>query len=937
LPGAPDARIACRDLHRLSPTETLTFLFTDIEGSTTALRRLGDDAYARLLAAHHEVVRSALARHQGEEVDTQGDAFFAVFSSPRACLAGALDMQRAMASDPLLAGEKLRVRMGIHSGEAERTATGLVGLDVHRAARVAGVAHGGQVLVSESAAALVRNSLADGVSLLDLGNHRLKDLGQPERIYQAVADGLQRDFPPLKSLDNPALPNNLPAQLGSFVGRQSEVAQIREMLQSGRLVTLTGAGGCGKTRLAIQVAAELLDGAGDGVFLVELAAVLDETAVPEVVRETLQIAPQPGRSAEEVLLSALEPQRLLVVLDNCEHLIGACAKLADSLLRHCPNVHLLTTSREPLGISGESIYRVPSLSISGEDGLGDAALLFLDRARGQGVAIELGGAERELVVSICRRLDGMPLAIELAAARTRSMSLAAVHDRLDQRFRLLTGGSRSALERQQTLRATVDWSYSLLNEAEQATLRRLSGFAGGFDLEAAEAVCAGEDIDAFDVADHVGSLVDKSLVALDPTGAGDRYHLLETIRQYAAERLLEEGEAAVGSVAARHAAHYLSLAMTAEPFLAGPEQVRWMRRLSVDDENLRRAVEHVSSDRTATEQLFCFAKALGAYWLADVPFAELSELLLPRLEEPPAEVDQVLYGYALLVGAGLNRFSLGVAVPLVDRALTVAREAGDERLLVMALAGGAECAYLSRVSTDALLLAEEAVERARRLQDPVLLAASLGALMMIRAETDPEAVPAFLEEALAAAALAGNKRAELSLLNNAAVVALRTGEIGVAEKQLERAYELREELGALLHHVLVNLAWARWERKLHAEARALFEEALRTSRRNGDSVGLAYSTLGLGCLEAAAGRFARAAVLLGSAEGQFESIGEFLIAPEDRYRDEAVASAQLALGSEEYDRQAVVGRAMGVQESFEFALSFSPPEETSAVRAASGA
>lgn len=277
------------------------------------------------------------------------------------------------------------------------------------------------------------------------------------------------------------------------------------------------------------------------------------------------------------------------------------------------------------------------------------------------------------------------------------------------------------------------------------------------------------------MADLVGSLVDKSLVAIDRAGADDRYHLLETIRQYAAERLLEEGETAVRSVAGRHAEHYLSLATTAEHFLTGPEQVHWMRRLSADDENLRRAVEHLASDRAGTEQLFRFAKALGAYWLADVPFAELSELLLPRLADPPAEVDRVLYGYALLVGAGLNRFHLGAAMPLVERALAVARETGDERLLVIALAGSADCSFILRASSDGLPLAEEAVERARRLQDPVLLAASLGTLMTLRAETDPQAVPALLEEALAAAALAGNKRAELSLLNNAAVVALRTG------------------------------------------------------------------------------------------------------------------------------------------------------------------
>ena len=507
--------------------ETLTFLFTDIEGSTALLGRLGDDDYAQLLAGHHALIRSALTAHGGREVDTQGDAFFAVFSSPRACVAAVLAMQQALQAHGWPGGERVRVRMGIHCGEAARTATGLVGLEVHRAARVAAAAHGGQVLVSEAAAVLVRDGLPPGAALADLGVHRLKDLGRPERIFQLHAAGLQAEFPPLRSLDNPALPNNLPAQLSAFIGRDREVAEVRALVESSRLVTLTGAGGCGKTRLGLQVAAELLDGSGDGVWLVELAAVTDEDAVPAAISQALRLAARPGLPALEALLDALALQDVLIVVDNCEHLIGGCAKTAEAIVRRCPGVHLLATSREPLGIGGETLYRVPSLSLPGPgdtgppaSGSSDAVALFAERARAGGVALDVDGQAGPVVVSVCRRLDGMPLAIELAAARLRSMSLAELHDRLDQRFGLLTGGSRTALERQQTLAATVGWSYSLLAGAGRVLLGRLSVFAGGFGLAAAEAVCGFARIGVLEVAGLLGSLVDKSLVVAEPAGTG---------------------------------------------------------------------------------------------------------------------------------------------------------------------------------------------------------------------------------------------------------------------------------------------------------------------------------------------------------------------------------------------------------------------------------
>src|SRR5580693_4794019 len=439
-----------------------------MEGSTALLRRLGESDYGRALADHQALIRAALAAHDGREVDTQGDAFFAVFSSPTACVTAVIEMQRALEVRAWPGGEHVRVRM-----------------DVHRAARVGAIAYGGQVLLSETAAALVRDSLPPGAALRDLGAQRLKDLGRPERIFQLDAAGLRAGFPPLRSLGNPTLPNNLPAQLSAFIGRDREMSEVRALVESRRLVTLTGAGGSGKTRLALQVAAELLDGSGDGVWLAELAAVADGDAVPAAICEALGIGEQPGRAVLDGLLDALAFQSVLIVLDNCEHLISACAKTADAIVRHCPGARLPVTSRESLGIGGESIYRVPPLSLpdpadpdradpdpANPDPANpaaascDAIALLAERAQEQGVDLALDGETLPLMVSVCRRLDGLPLAIELAAARLRSLSLADLRDRLDQRFRLLTGGSRTAMERQRTLHAMVDWSYSLLNTAE---------------------------------------------------------------------------------------------------------------------------------------------------------------------------------------------------------------------------------------------------------------------------------------------------------------------------------------------------------------------------------------------------------------------------------------------------------------------------------------
>ena len=906
--------------------ETFTFLFTDIEGSTALVRRLGEGLYAQLLADHHSLIRSGLAAHDGKEVDTQGDAFFAVFSSPRGCVAAVLEMQRALEAHAWPAGEHVRVRMGIHTGEAAKTATGLVGMDVHRAARVAAVGYGGQVLLSETAAAMVRDALPPGASLKDLGVHRLKDLGRPERIFQLQAAGLQAEFPPLRSLGNPALPNNLPAQPTRFIGRERELSEARALVASSRLVTLTGAGGCGKTRLSLQLAAALLDGSGDGVWLVELAAVSDENAVAPAICQALGIAAQPGRPALDTLLDALAQQDTLIVLDNCEHLIGACAKTADAILRRCPRVHLVATSREPLDIGGETIYRVPPLSLPGPGELGlaaagssDAVALFVDRARAQGTGLSLDEQTAPLVVSICRRLDGLPLAIELAAARLRSLSLRSLADRLDQRFSLLTGGSRTALARQQTLRATVEWSYSLLHSAERSLLRRLSVFAESFDLDAAEAVCGFGDIALFDVTGLLGSLVDKSLVVAEPAEEALRYRLLETIRQFAAERLAGDGGEAA-AVAAAHCAHYLSAAEKAAPHLTGPGQGSWLARLDTDQANLRRAALHAANSPDGTTQVLRLGVALRRYWMARSKDEEALALLMPVLDRPEAQADPELFGAALVTAAIAARYAdVTAAQRLGDKAVKLARQLGTGRLLIESLAALCFARYFAGQPKRGLPPGREAVERARQLGDDVLLGTSLMEYLHCYALIDPAHAGPLFTEAIACTLRSGDHLVAGFLLNNASVHALRAGDIPAARAYLQQAAQAVQTIGGNDLHQSINMGWVLRQDHNPDGSRSSFEKALRLSRRSGDRADVAYASLGLACLAADKGDWHRAAMLHGVAQAFLDRTGLPWEKLEARYRRDSLAQVRAHLGQDQFERAQAKAMALSFSEAFDLA------------------
>ena len=577
------------------PSGTVTFLFTDIEGSTQWWE-LHPEWMAHAFARQESILRSVTTAHGGYVYKMIGDAFQIAFDTALDALHATVEAQRALQAEPWGDPGPLRVRMALHTGVTEEREDDYVGPVLNRLARLLSVGQGGQILLSQASYELVRDLIPGEIQLYDLGSHRLKDLIRPEHIYQVIAPGLRSDFLPLKTLE--LFPHNIPLQLTSFVGREKEIVEVKRLLLGDRFLTLTGPGGTGKTRLALQVGAELLELFPDGVWLVEFAALADATLVAKTVAGVLGVREAPGRPILTVLIDYLRSKELLLILDNCEHLLSACAQLATSLLQACPNICILATSRESLNIPGEMSFRVPSLSIPDPRHLPtlpaltqyEAMQLFLERAEIIQPGFELTATNAAAVAQICHRLDGIPLAIELSVARVKVMPVEQVAARLDDRFRLLTGGSRTALPRHQTLRALIDWSYDLLTPPERTLFQRLSVFAGGWTLEAAEAICSGDGLDPYDILDLLTQLVNKSLIIPDAdTDAQARYRLLETIRQYARERLMEAGGGE--GIRHQHLTYYVEFAERAEPELRGPNQIEWLDRLEQEVDNIRAALE----------------------------------------------------------------------------------------------------------------------------------------------------------------------------------------------------------------------------------------------------------------------------------------------------------------------------------------------------------
>ncbi len=720
-----------------------------------------------------------------------------------------------------------------------------------------------------------------------------------------------------------APPDNLPTELTAFIGRDREAAEVLALADSARLVTLTGPGGAGKTRLALHVAAEQLDVPGDGVWLVELAVLTGQDDVGAAVAGSLGIPLQLGRAALDVLADALVPQEIIIVLDNCEHLVSNCAKVADTLLRHCPKLRLIATSREPLSIAGETVYRVPSLSLPSahDDSIAaaqssDAVRLLADRAGAQGVTILLDGDTVPLVASVCRRLDGMPLAIELAAARLRSMSLRELSDRLDQRFRLLTGGSRTALPRQQTLQAAISWSYSLLTPAEQALLRRLSVFAGPFDLRAAEAVGGFGEIDAGDVASVLGSLVDKSLVVADTDAETARYRLLETIRLFAAE-LADAGSGDVAHAEDAHCEHFLAIVEEAAAHMVGSDQGHWFARLDADYTNVRSAARHAASKPVWTTQLLRFGIALWRYWTVRPGTDEVAALLVSALRRPEAEADPRLFAGALTATSLFTIFSdQPASLQFAEQGVALARTLDDEELLIHALAMLCFASYFGGEPERARQSAAEAVERARRLGDDVLLGLSLYTFLLASESTSTS----LYAEAIACTERSGDLRIGAYLHNEAGLAALESGDISTAKAHLEAGILAATAIGDSHLAMSANLALVYRVENNPDAARSLLAEVLRVGRRIGSVRATAFAVLGLACLAADLADWRRAAMLHGVAQAMRDQTGLLWEPFDARYRQQSLDLISDALGREQLQRAYDEGVALNYDRAIELAL-----------------
>ncbi|MDR9449890.1 MAG: adenylate/guanylate cyclase domain-containing protein [Acidimicrobiia bacterium] len=792
-------------------TGVVTFLFTDIEGSTR-LWEQEPEAMKTDLARHDHLLTSIVDKHGGHLFKHTGDGLLTVFETPSQAMAAATAAQIALAAERWQAGPGLKARMAIHTGEAEERNGDFFGPAVNRAARLRDAAHGGQILVSESTAGLVQDSMITGTRLIDLGEHRLKDLARAERIYQLSHRDLEPEFPSLRSLE--ALPNNLPVQLTSFVGRDRQLAEVKRLLDDHRLVTLTGVGGVGKTRLALQAGADLLDRYRHGVWLVELAPLTEPDLLPKTIASALAIREDPNRPITETLIDYLEERRALIILDNCEHLIDPVARLAERLLRSSAFLHILATSREGLAISGERLWQVPVLASPGEiealDHLPEyeAVRLFLDRARAVRPDFELTEENADAVSEICRRLDGIALAIELAAARLRVFSVQQVADRLDDRFRLLTGGSRTALPRQRTLAATMDWSFDLLSEQAQLLLRRLSVFQGGFTYNAAEGVCSGDRLDEAAVLDLLTELVEESLLLVEQ-GPETRYRMLETVRQYSQDKLTDSGEA--DGIRLRHALYMLDIARRGEAGLLGKDQATWVRTLQEERGNVRVALAW-ARDAGRPDIGLGIARWMGRFWWQHGPFPEgrrwLELMLSEASEEPSSDRAEALRWTAMLA---LHQGDLVDADVLAHRSFDTYDAAGDATGRGL---GMIAIAFVSSARGDldsAIAKLQEALETFETLDEPFWASIVLANLeSMVRKMGDPERSAGLAQKMVANAQRLNDERLEALGRSALAVHALRRGNLDEFRAEYRRSLACYRTSGQQLWRTqgTVSVAWS---------------------------------------------------------------------------------------------------------------------------------
>lgn len=917
------------------PSGTVTFLFTDIEGSTKLAQQYSEEMPA-LLARHNEILNQAFSAHAGFTFQIVGDSFAVAFHNASDAIMAALDSQRALHQEAW-SPAPIKVRMGIHTGAAqvqpEGTAPRYTGYaTIAMSQRIMSAGHGGQILLSQTSADLLRDRLPENAELRDMGKRRLKDVVEPEQIYQLTVPDLPSEFAPLNAPGN--FTHNLPTQLTSFIGREGEITALAQLLHDHRMVTLTGSGGCGKTRLSIQIASRVQENFPDGVWYIELAPIAEPELVSQTIVTTLSLREDSLRTSLQVLSDYLQARNSLLVLDNCEHVIEACARLSEPLLRVCSRLKILATSREALGIAGETPYRVPSLTTPNPAYLPpleqleaiDSIHLFLERAENAKSDFRLTRENASPVAQICARLDGIPLAIELAAARVKVLSPEQIASRLDDRFRLLTGGSRTALPRQQTLRAMIDWSYSLLSEPEKVLFRRLAVFAGGWTLEAAEQVC-GQD-GGLEILDLLARLVDKSLVIPKEVAGETRYRRLETIRQYSREKFFETDEVEV--IRNRHLTYYVQFTAEAERQLQGRGELLWGQRIEAELDNLRAAMEWgLAADPQAALQI---ASNMEFFWVTRGHVVEGARWLEQGLAKTTASTpaQRSLRGKALhtlawvRLGSGDNL----TAKRLAEESVAILRANGDSGGLAYALMIYALPLALLGERVQATAALRECLELARLEGNAYVTAAALGYMALAIGQLNGEIEPGqqYADESIRVAEEAGIQSVAAKGYEMKGRIAFQSGDYEQARPLFEKAARALQELGANFEVLMDKSLLAHLERESgNAErARELYRETIVGYRDAGQIGAVAHQLECFGFLALAQDEYGRTAQLFAAADAIRQKYGTGMTPEEQIYFDEQLKRVRDKSNASEFKKAWEDGHAMTMDRAISYALESDP-------------
>jgi predicted ATPase/class 3 adenylate cyclase len=916
------------------PSGTVTFLFSDIEGSTKLAQRY-PDLLPSLLSRHHEILHQAIKDHNGFVFQIVGDSFSAAFQTASDALDAALESQRTLhkeAWDP----EPIKVRMGINTGAAQwkedSTDTPYEGYaTLALTQRIMSAGHGGQILLSQTTHDLLQHKLLAQAQFLDMGERRLKDVLRPEHLYQVTVPDLPSEFAPLNTLE--LFKHNLPVQFTSFIGREKEINEIKNLLATYRMVTLTGSGGAGKTRLSLHVGTECLNQFLGGVWFAELAPVSDPALVSQTLLSIFKLRDDPHRAPLEVLLDYLREKTILLILDNCEHIIEVCAEISETLLRACPQLKILASSREVLGMAGEVPYRVPSLATPNPAQLPplenlldiDSIRLFIDRATIVKPDFKLTKDHASFVTQICSRLDGIPLAIELAAARMRILSPEQIAARLDDRFRLLTGGSRTALPRQQTLRALIDWSYSLLSEQEKILFCRLAVFVGGWTLEAAESVC-GEVLDGVNVLDLLTKLVDKSLVFSEEAQGKIRFHRLETIRQYSRERFFETDE--VETIRDRHLAFYVKYAETAEEHMRGRARVAWTHRLEAEQENFRTAMEWGLARNP--ESALRIASSLPIFWTAGGFSAEgfrwIQQATIAYREQIDEQTQRNLHAKAL-TGLAFLYVSFGDNVNgkrVAEESVALFRQSQDKSGLAYALVILANpLEFLGeRLQAEAALM--ESVAIARSEKHTFVLASAMSGLtrLTLHLHNDADAAERYADEAIRVSQEAGIEWTGAAAYEMKGIIAYHRKNYDEARILFEKAFHAYQEIGARFNVILAKSTLAHMERELgnHTIALNIYRETILAFRDVAQTGAVAHQLECFGFIALAQNHSEHALQLFAAANALREKAGTPMTLDEQVYFDEQLGMLREKMSDAEFKKAWEDGSMMTMEQAITFAL-----------------